>query len=102
MVGPTISDSPRRDNPQGLWVGFGSIRLVARPSLWSSTPANDSVPHSAPGLLLMRPTVAGRHGKPKIHLFLERVHLGNLDLDFVAQPNDAARAPANKAVALRI
>jgi hypothetical protein len=38
----------------------------------------------------------------EIDLLLERVHFGHLDLDLVAQPNDAARAAPDQAVLLGI
>ena len=40
--------------------------------------------------------------EPEIDLLLERIHLGNLHLKPVSEPDDAPRAPANQMVALRI
>ena len=44
----------------------------------------------------------GALGETEIDLLLERVHFGDLDLDLVAQPNDAARAAPDQVVSLRI
>jgi hypothetical protein len=46
---------------------------------------------------------AGRAGRePEINLLLERIYFGHLNLQAIAKPNDAPRAPANQVIALRV
>src|SRR5438477_507820 len=40
--------------------------------------------------------------EPKVHLFLEGVHRGNLHLHFLAEPDQAPAPPANEMAARRI
>src|ERR1043166_7996189 len=49
-----------------------------------------------------RGTIAADSREAKIDLLLERVHVRHLHLDFVAEANDAPRAPADEMIARRI
>ena len=48
----------------------------------------------------MRAASSGFHGQAEIHLFLCRVHLGDLNLQLVTETNNPARAAADELIAL--